>query len=79
MANLTIAVADDVLRRARVRAAEQGTSVNAVLRDSLERYAATGASERATQRFLELAHERSGRSDGPWSREELYDERVDRS
>jgi len=43
MANLTLAVDDDLLRRARVRAAEQGTSVNAVVRDLLIAYAATVA------------------------------------
>ena len=32
MANLTISIDDDLLRRARIRAAERGTSVNAVLR-----------------------------------------------
>lgn len=35
MANLTIAVDDDVLRRARLRALEAGTSVNALLRTYL--------------------------------------------
>lgn len=36
MANLTIAVDDEVLLRARKRALDQGTSVNAVLREHLE-------------------------------------------
>ncbi|SVA38362.1 uncharacterized protein METZ01_LOCUS91216, partial [marine metagenome] len=30
MGNLTLAIDEDILRRARVRAADQGTSVNAV-------------------------------------------------
>jgi plasmid stability protein len=46
MANLTIAVEDDLLRRARIRAVSEGTSVNAVLRDRLEEY----VGERDTQR-----------------------------
>ena len=46
MANLTISIDDDLLRRARVRAAELGTSVNAVLRDYLLSWA-RGADERA--------------------------------
>ncbi len=37
--NLTITVDDEVLRRARIRALSQGTSVNAVLREVLESYA----------------------------------------
>ena len=39
MANLTLAIDDDILRRARARAAERGTSVNAVIRDLLEQFA----------------------------------------
>ena len=32
MANLTLVIDEDVLRRARVRALQQGTSVNALVR-----------------------------------------------
>ena len=38
MANLTITVDDEVLRRARIRAVELGTSVNAVLREYMEQW-----------------------------------------
>lgn len=38
MSNLTISVADDLIRRARMRAIEQGTSLSAKVRDFLERY-----------------------------------------
>ena len=38
MKNITVAVADDVYRRARVRAAERGTSVSAAVRDFLIRW-----------------------------------------
>lgn len=79
MANLTIAVDDDVLRRARVRAAEQGTSVNAVLREQLVRFADPTAGDRAADGFLALARERAGRSAGgrrEWTREELHLERL---
>ncbi|WP_308467262.1 hypothetical protein [Rathayibacter soli] len=79
MANLTIAVDDELLRRARIRAAEQGTSVNAVLRDELSRYATTAGTDRAAEAFLALARTHPGASDeGPrWSREELHLERFD--
>ena len=40
MANLTLAVDDDLLRRARVRAAKEDTSVNAVVRELLAAYSA---------------------------------------
>jgi hypothetical protein len=36
MANLTLAIADELLRRARQVAAEQETTVNALVRDYLE-------------------------------------------
>ncbi len=46
MANLTLAVDDQLLRRARLRALEQGTSVNALLRDYLETFAGARAARR---------------------------------
>lgn len=39
VANLTITVDEEILKRARIRALEQGTSVNAVLAERLARYA----------------------------------------
>ena len=38
MANLTITVDEEVLRRARIRALELNTSVNAVLREYLDEF-----------------------------------------
>ena len=37
--NITVSVPDDVYRRARIRAAETGTSVSALVRNHLERMA----------------------------------------
>lgn len=37
MANLTLAIDDELLREARVKALEQGTSVNEVCRQAIER------------------------------------------
>ena len=75
MANLTIAVPDEVLHRARVRAARERTSVNAVLRGDLQRYADDGEeSLSGWDRFLELAARAggsSGESGRSWSREEI--------
>jgi|GEM_PF-4407540 len=69
------ATEDAVLRKARVRSAEQGTSVNPVLRDELTRYAATLRTGRAADTFLALARTRAviseGKRDG-WSRDELH-------
>ncbi len=76
MANLTITVDEHVLKRARIRAIEDGTSVNAYLRDQLERYAGTSRTEHALVDFASLADESSassGRSGRAWSRDDIYD------
>jgi hypothetical protein len=78
MANLTISVDDQLLRRARVRAAEEGTSVNAMLAEHLERYAGMDDQSVAIAEFLELAaasDSGSGPGGRTWKREDLYDRR----
>ncbi|HJL82279.1 MAG TPA: hypothetical protein QGF43_00045 [Acidimicrobiales bacterium] len=55
MANLTLSVDDDLLARARVRAAEQGTSVNAVVRDLITGFAATDRVDAARRRLVALS------------------------
>jgi plasmid stability protein len=76
MSNLTIVVDDQVLRRARVRAAERGTSVNAALAEYLAHYAGSSSAADAMATFIELA-EAAGAGSGPggrtWSRDALYD------
>lgn len=75
MANLTITLEDDLLKRARVRAVEQGTSVNAVLRDYLEQYAGLRAQrEEAARAILALSEAaQSGHVGGRWTRDELHE------
>jgi plasmid stability protein len=80
MANLTITVDDDLLRRARIRAAEEDTSVNAVLRDELKRFAGEPGLKAAAS-FLDVARSRSGSSGAggrDWTRDDLHLERFDR-
>jgi plasmid stability protein len=81
MANLTLTIDDDLLRRARIRALEQHTSVNALVRDFLERFADASAQEQATEAILAIA-ERSTASSGPdgrsWTRDDIYEERLGR-
>ncbi|MGH2407265.1 MAG: DUF6364 family protein [Candidatus Limnocylindrales bacterium] len=76
MANLTVTVNERVLKRARIRALENGTSVNAVVSDYLEQYAGLGSMEASLAGFLELAS-RARADSGPagrtWRREDLYD------
>ncbi len=82
MANLTLTVDADVLRRARIRALERDTSVNAVVRDFLEGFAGAERERDALRTVGELL-DGAGAGSGPrgrtWTREELYDERLERS
>ena len=75
MANLTIVVPDEVLKKARVRALDEGTSVNAVIREYLETYA--GVRRRQTQAIAELLElskrSRSRRGAGRWTRDDLHE------
>lgn len=75
MANLTVALDDDLLKRARIRAVERGTSVNAVLREYLYEWTETGAQRmRAADHILALARASSAGGEGrTWSRDELYE------
>ena len=79
--NLTLSIDDDLLKRARVRAVHEGTSVNAVVRDYLERYAHTDARQVAMQRFLDIAEASdagSSESGRTWTRGEIYEDRIQR-
>lgn len=75
MANLTVTVDEDVLKKARLRALEQGTSVNAVVRGFLESYAGTeSARQRAVADVLRLARaSEATRGRRTWSRDELHE------
>ena len=76
MANLTITIDERLLKRARMRALEDGTSVNALLRAYLERYAGSADAAEALGGFVRLAR-RSAATSGPrgrtWTRDELHD------
>jgi plasmid stability protein len=74
VANLTIAIPDEILKSARRRALEQGTSVNAVLRDYLSQFAgAQSAHANAAARVLALSRAaRSGRGKAGWTRDDLH-------
>lgn len=79
MANLTITVDEETVKRARIRALEEGTSVNALLRDYLEDYAGVRRERRESGRkLLELARNSKMSSGGRGlpKREELYDRQI---
>ena len=75
MTNLTITVDDQLLRRARVRAAQLGTSVNAVLRDYMHSWVGRAEEQTAAvEALLERAgRARSARGRRSWTRDELHE------
>jgi len=76
MANLTITVDDLLLKRARIKALEEDTSVNALLREYLEAYAGMQQTHHALAGFAELAEQSdasSGAAGRTWTRDELHD------
>jgi hypothetical protein len=79
MTNVTITVDEQTLKRARMRALEEGTSVNAVLRDYLETYSGVRRERREAWRKILESAKSSGMSSGGKGlpkREELYDRRM---
>jgi predicted transcriptional regulator len=73
MANLTIAIDDALLQRAREAAVRENTSVNALVRDFLYRYVdARSQRLQALERFEAVAAASGSRSQEPWNRESLH-------
>ena len=75
MANVTISLDDDLLRRARIRAVETGTSVNAVLREFLESWVGKSSHRASAVASLLKRSSRStsARAGRRWTRDELYE------
>ncbi len=75
MSNLTITVDDEVLKRARLRALEQGTSVNAVLREVLEAYAGVRRRQQEAVRaiLVQARESRAQRGEAKWTRDSLHE------
>jgi hypothetical protein len=76
--NLTLSVEDGLVERAREVARQQGTSLNALIRDYLEGLTGQlGGDEILTE--FEAMWAEPGHSGGkPFKRDELYDERLNR-
>jgi hypothetical protein len=55
VANLTVTLPGDVLRRASMRALAEATSVNALVRDYLAGFAGSGSLRAAVESFLDAA------------------------
>lgn len=78
MKNITLAVDEEVLATVRAYAARNNTTVNALVREHLERIARQeDKAAQARQRLVELSREsKGGLGDWKWNREELYDRPV---
>ena len=76
VANVTIAIGASLLRRARIKALEEGTSLNAVLRERVEEYVAHDSpATTAKETFLRLAQASKARGGRKVSREEMHERR----
>lgn len=75
MSNLTISIDETDLKQARIAAVQQGTSLNAIIRDFIKDYISrTPRYQRTTNRLLQKAEQSSfTRIERRWTREELYE------
>ncbi len=74
IANVTLAIDAALLRRARIKALEDGTSLNAVLRERVEEYVSHASpATTAKQAFLRVAAASKGRGGRKVSREEMHE------
>jgi hypothetical protein len=74
MANLTLAIDESLLQRAREAALRENTSVNALVRDFLGRYVeARSRRIEALDRFEAVARSSHRASQEAWSRESLQE------
>ncbi len=79
VANLTLTIDDEVLKKARIHALERGTSVNALVREYLERVAHDDTELEAIVNGIDaIADAAPRRRVSKWTRDELYAERLPR-
>jgi hypothetical protein len=76
MTNLTLTVDEDILRMARIKALERGTSVNALVREYLNQLVGRSTAADGIVEFFAAtkgAGAASGSEGRSWSRDELYE------
>lgn len=75
MTNLTISVDEKLIRKARVRAINEGTSVSARIREFLADYAqGNDKQQSAGQAFIAAARRSKANTEGAaWSRDDAHD------
>ena len=83
MSSLTLAIDDQLLREARIKAVQDGTSVNEICRKAIEQYVGRESAGQRQAAMLRatfaLANKRLPGSGPAWEgRDALYVERLDR-
>ena len=75
MTNVTISIEEEDLKQARIVALQQGTSLNAAIREFVKSYIGnTRRYQQVTQRILQKAEQSKYSSEGhQWAREDLYE------
>lgn len=75
MTNVTLSIDEEDLKQARILALQQGSSLNAVIREFLKSYIGrTKRYQQVTERILQQAERSRFNSDGrKWTRDELYE------
>lgn len=76
LVNITISVDDEVVRRAREVARQQGASLNALVRGYLESLAGRQTGAALAERLRVHWKNSTGRSEGPFTREDAYSGRT---
>lgn len=75
--NITIAIDDDLLERARKLARRRGTSLQELIREQLRLLAGERSGADAARELLDLMESHGGRSGGrTWRRDDAYSGRV---
>ncbi len=75
MTNLTLTIDETLLRKARIKALERGTSVNAMVREFIEKIVADDTPEQTrAELFTQIVEQGKFASTGPrMTREEMYE------
>ena len=72
--NVTLSIEDRVVAEARRIAAARGTSMNQLVRDFLNDLTRADDAESVIAQLEAIWAKENYRSEGPWTREELYDD-----
>jgi hypothetical protein len=77
MPNITLSMDKKLIEKSRKYAEKQGKSLNALIRELLQKAVNTGSTSKNTNRLFDLMDKAAGNSKGKkWSREEIYDRKV---